>query len=618
MGKTTYMFASVLFMLAVVSMPASAFAQNASLSITPPTGVYPIGEPFTIEVRISTEGSVIGTADATIAYDPEHVTYVSMSGDGSVFTRVSEDASSSYGRVSISGLIQHGQPGFNGTNGLIAKLTFLPIKNVATQFHFANGSATAPLQLGASVASLSNVISTLQVASYTFIPKETVAAGVPFAYAQSDFEITPLPVPEKEWFGTTTIQLSWTVPSGATEMRTLVSESKDATPTKEYTSPQTSVTLTDVKEGVSYFLLQFKNNGEWGSVIQYPLQVDISSPSYVLIKEAERVDDSDPRVGFVIESSDAFSGVESYEMSIDGDISEVWEKPDNGIYRPEGLTPGEHVLTASAFDRAGNSTSTDYLFLVKSLESPILNNESVPSRVLTGDTITIKGTSYPDASVTVFISHNEGEATEKVVTTDEKGEFTATITEAAKAGKYTLWFSVVDKRGALSPNSVKRSIEVTQPSIILFGTTAVTYLSIIVPLIGLILLLALVLWLGYTWMRGYRSRVRNETGEAYTVAKDEFKSLKKELILQIGMLEKANQSRELTREEMRIFNDLSKRLDDMERHITEEIEDIETVDYEEETAAAGRNVDGSFEKYRDKVRNVSQAPQGEGTHILRL
>ena len=598
-------------------VPAILLADSASLSIVPATHVYPIGEPFTIEVRVDTGGAIIGTTDATIAYDPENVSYVSVSGEGSVFSRISADSDSSYGKVSISGFIERGQEGFRGNNGLVAQLTFVPLHNVATQFHFASGSATPPIALGASVADLANILSGLHVANYTFIPKESAVAGVPFASAQETFEITPLPIPDTEWFGTTSVKLSWTLPSGATEMRTLVSDKKDVTPTKIYPTLLNSATLSDIPEGKNYFLLQFKINGSWGSVITYPLNVDVSAPSFVLIREADREDESDPRVEFVIDSSDTFSGIEKYEVSIDGEAAEIWERPENGIYSPTGLSPGEHIFTAKAYDFVGNSTSTDLLFLVKSLESPILKNESVPERVLTGDTITIQGTSYPDAEVTVYISHNEDEATEKVTPTDSEGNFTATITDAAKAGKYTLWFTVTDKRGAKSPNSVKRSIEVTQPSIILFGSTAVTYLSIIVPLIGLILLLLLTLWLGYSWLRGYRHRVRKETGDAYHVARDEFKKLRKELINQIGMLEKANQSRELTREEMRIFDDLSKRLDKIERHITTEIEDIETVQYEEEPAPRTRTIEGSFETYRNKIKGEPIGRE-EDAHIVRL
>jgi len=279
------------------------------------------------------------------------------------------------------------------------------------------------------------------------------------------------------------------------------------------------------------------------------------------------------------------------------------------------LTPGEHVLTVTAFDNAGNSTSTDTIFLVRSLEPPILDTSSIPDRVLTGDTVTVRGTSYPNAEITVYVSINDGEASEKQVRSDESGNFVATITEGARSGKYTLWFSVMDDRGAVSPNSIKRSIEVSQPYIMLFGSIAVTYLSVIVPLVALILLLGLVLWLGFTWIRGYRNRVRRETNEAYQATREEFDRLRAELIEQIGMLEKANQSRELTKEEMRIFTELSKRLDKMERHIVQEIEDVEMIEEERQEVKRIRVVEGSLERYRNKTHSGQIT---EDSHTIRL
>ncbi|HCC04866.1 TPA: hypothetical protein DEP58_00995, partial [Patescibacteria group bacterium] len=236
-----------------IGLPAVLLADNASLSIVPATHVYPVSEPFTIEVRVDTGGAIIGTTDATIAYDPQDVSYVSVSGEGSVFSRISADSDSNYGKVSISGFIERGKEGFNGSNGLVARLTFVPLRNVETQFHFASGSATPPIALGASVADLANILSGLHVANYTFIPKESAVAGVPFASAQETFEITPLPIPYTEWFGTTSVKLSWTLPDGATEMRTLVSEKKDATPTKVYPTLLNSATLSGIPEGKNYF-----------------------------------------------------------------------------------------------------------------------------------------------------------------------------------------------------------------------------------------------------------------------------------------------------------------------------------------------------------------------------
>ena len=111
-----------------------------------------------------------------------------------------------------------------------------------------------------------------------------------------------------------------------------------------------------------------------------------------------------------------------------------------------------------------------------------------------------------------------------MVESNENGTFTTLVTDAAKAGTYTVWFTVSDQDGATSPLSVRRSLTVSQPYIMLFGGIAVTYLSVIIPLLALIILLGLTLWLGFTFLRGYRKRVRRETTEAYEAVGEEFQN----------------------------------------------------------------------------------------------
>ena len=560
------------------TLAPTAWGASASLFMYPATGVFPIGEPFTVDVRIDTGGTGVGTIDATIAFDPDDLDFVSVSDDASVMSRILVDSTTVPGRIDLSGFVERTKPAYAGTNGLLAKVTFTPRRNVATEVRFAQGAATPPLTLGASVGSLANVLTDLRSATYTLVPREVVpSAEVAGAYTDSGdaFSITPLPVPnDGDWYGTTSVKLSFTLPEGVGEMRTGVSKNPNQEPDKSYPIPVNSVVLTDLEEGNNYFLLQFKYGESWGSIVRHPVNVDLTPPSYVVVKEAERVDPADPRVSFEIEANDTPSGIAGYEMSIDGSEPESWD--GTGSYRPSELSSGEHVLIVSAYDRAGNVTEEEFVFLVKSLEPPTLTD--APNRVLTGDAITIRGTTYPDADVRIFTSYNDAEASERVVRSDNTGSFVATVTDGARTGKYTVWFQVSDARGATSPLSIKRSVDVSQPYIMLFGGIAVTYLSIIIPLIGLIVLLVLVLWLGYTFLRGYRIRVRRETAEAYDTVNDEFKALRDDLRKQIGMLERANQSRELTREEMRIFTDLSKKLDRMEEHIEEEIGDITTRD----------------------------------------
>ncbi len=607
--------------LIFLALPTFVFSANASLSIFPSTGSFPIGDIFTAEIRIDTGGNEVGTSDATLVYNPYDLEYVSVSDEGSVFSTILVDSTRKKGEIDLSGFVERGQKPYSGRNGLFATVTFRPIRNASTQLHFSKGAITPPLSLTASVGNMANLLSGLHAASYTLVPKETVPATIFYASAEEDFDIKAMPAPKDEWFGTTSVKLSWTLPKEATEMRTLLTDNPNDTPNKLYPVPVTDIVLTDLNEGINYFLLQFKNSGSWGSVIHYPIKVDLSPPSYLSVKEEKRKDISDPKVSFLFEASDAYSGVDHYEIAIDGgDTNEIDADENKTKYQPEELKSGEHVLTVTAFDVAGNGTSTDLVFMVKALESPSLINDSVPTGVLTGDTINVRGMTYPNSDVTVFISHNEGEAKEKKVKSDDSGAFVVTVTEKAKAGKYTVWFTVTDSRGATSPPSIKRSIEVKQPFIMLFGTVAVTYMSVIVPLVAMIFLLGLILWLVYTWIRGYRKRVKLETEEAYHTTKKEFDALRKELIKQIGVLEKANQSRELTREEMRIFTDLSKRLDKIERHIEQEIDDIEDVEENVVSNVSNTKVSGAFDRYKNKLKRnemEASAVRADGTIHLR-
>ncbi len=614
-------YVNIFFVFIFFVAPSFAFAENASLSIYPANGIFPIGDVFTVEIRIDTGGNEVGTADATLVFNPNDLSYLSVSDEGSVFNTILVDSTRTDGEIDISGFVERGQKPYSGRNGLFAKVTFKPLRNVATQLHFSKGAATPPLSLTASVGNLANILSGLHAASYTLVPKETVPATVLYASAKEDFEITSVPSANDGWFGTTSVKLSWVLPGNVTKVKTTLSDSPESAPSDIHETPITSITLNDLKEGINYFLLQFRNGANWGSVITHPVKVDLTPPGYLSVKEAERKDTSNPKVSFEIDSSDTYSGLDYYEFAIDGGDSQKIDVIENKVvFQPEGLTPGEHVLTAKVFDKAGNATSTDFVFMVKALESPSLINDSVPTGVLTGDTVSVRGMTYPNSDVTVFISHNDGEAKEKKVKSDDSGAFVVTIAEKAKAGKYTLWFTVTNSNGATSPPSIKRSIEVKQPFIMLFGSVAVTYMSVIVPLVALIFLLGLVLWLVYTWIKTYRKRVKLETGEAYAATQKEFEALRKELKKQIGVLEKANQSRKLTREEMRIFTDLSKRLDKIERHIKQEIDDIEDVEDENVSLSRERDVKGSLERYKNKIKRnemMASAVKEDGTIHMR-
>jgi hypothetical protein len=94
-------YAALIYVGALALLVPEAVYAQAALYLEPATGVYPIGEPFSIDVRIDTAGASIGTIDAAIAYDPEDVQFVSVSDDESVMSRIIVDSGSASGSLNV-------------------------------------------------------------------------------------------------------------------------------------------------------------------------------------------------------------------------------------------------------------------------------------------------------------------------------------------------------------------------------------------------------------------------------------------------------------------------------------------------------------------------------------
>ena len=136
----------------------------------------------------------------------------------------------------------------------------------------------------------------------------------------------------------------------------------------------------------------------------------------------------------------------------------------------------------------------------------------------------------------------------------------------------TLPFTVAEKAGE-SENKV-----VTTPTdnpVLNKGTEMITILSIVIPFLSLILLLILLLYLAWLSLWGLRKRVDKEVLETKIIVHKAFKLLRDDLEQDIETLKKANTKRKLTREESKILKRLQKNIEEAEKAIGKEVEDIE-------------------------------------------
>lgn len=144
------------------------------------------------------------------------------------------------------------------------------------------------------------------------------------------------------------------------------------------------------------------------------------------------------------------------------------------------------------------------------------------------------------------------------------------------AGNYTistLVFSIAEKAEGAQKGDITTAP--TDNSVLNKGAELITVLSIVIPFLSLILLLILLLYLAWRSLWGMRKRVDKEVMEAKIIVHKAFALLRNDLEEDIETLKKANAKRKLTREESKILKRLQKNIEEAEKVIGKEVEDIE-------------------------------------------
>ena len=116
------------------------------------------------------------------------------------------------------------------------------------------------------------------------------------------------------------------------------------------------------------------------------------------------------------------------------------------------------MLIAKAFDKAGNSLANSVEFVIEALDAPVITD--YPSELASGEMLIVKGTTYPNAQVVLWLQREKDEPQSQIVKSDDSGSFTFVAEEKLKDGIYKMWAEVVDERGARSKPTEKVTIAV--------------------------------------------------------------------------------------------------------------------------------------------------------------
>ena len=555
-----------------------SLAGGASLYLSPPSGTYTIGNTFSVKIKVNSSGQAINAAEGTLVFNLDEISVVKISKSSSVFSLWTTEPtfSNSLGSIVFGG----GTPNsFTGNSGTIITITFRAKTIASAQVNFSSGSVLAADGKG------TNVLSSMNGGIYTLRPEITIPLpdDVPpeseYIPPATPGGVPAAPVPSSithpdpnNWYSNNNPEFSWKLPLDVTAVRLLINEMPTSLPTVLYDFPITEKKLEDLRDGVWYFHIRFKNKQGWGGITHRKVLIDTVPLEPFEIKVDNGEDPTNPSPILHFQTTDSLSGIEYYEVKIGEKdaIPVIAAAVEHNPFKMPSQGPGKHTIIVKAFDMAGNSTTAVTDIIIEPIESPIITD--FPQTVQVGDILTIKGISqYPDAEVTVFIKQEGEESMANNIKTDNEGKWLFIYNKSLSKGTYQVWAKIIDQRGAQSNLTEKITIAAILPTIIKFGEIAIDYLTVIITLVALIIALILIMLYGWRRITLLKKRIKKETEETEETIRAAFKSLREEVQEQIKYLDGRPR---LSKKEKEIRDKLQEALNISEEFIRREVKDI--------------------------------------------
>lgn len=552
-----------------------AGAVGATLFLAPSIGSFSVGSTFDVAVKVNTGGTAINTAEATLTFDPTALEVKNISKTNSIFSLWVQDPtfSNTDGVINFAG--GKPSPGHTGSSGKLITITFKALTTGAANVNFSSASVLADDGKG------TNILSSLIPGAYTITTKEisVPAPSVPDTPSPTPEGVPAPPVvfssthPEEDkWYSNNAPEFSWKLPSDVTAVSLLLHQKPTGDPGPYSDGLIESTSFEDVKDGIWYFHIKFRNENGWGEITHRNVLIDTIPPNPFQVVFDNKGDATNPIPILFFKTEDTPSGIEYYQVIID-DIEMSRTTPQyikDNPYNPSPISPGVQLVMVKAFDRAGNFTLTSTEIEIEPISAPIITK--IPISIQTSEPLEIEGESLPEFTVRIYLQQGGGEPFFEEVQPDSEGKFKLTYEKALAKGDYLVWALAEDERGALSNSTKKYSLEVGLPPILKIGKIAIDYLTVMITLIILLVGAGVVIFYGWYRISVWRKRVKRETGEVGESVRKAFRALVNELEEQIEYLDGKPG---LTKSERKVRDKLKEALSISEEFISKELKDVE-------------------------------------------
>lgn len=541
-------------------------AEAAVLRMKPSQTEVSVGNIISVQVTIDTLNEVINNAESIIQFPKDLLEIVSIDKKSSIFSLWVEEPSfsNSIGQFTFNGGLPN--PGFSGSSGNVLSVIFRTKKVGVASIMFLDSAVRANDGLGTDI--LSGKIGSEITVFSSPVSKPVTEPAVDF-----NFVINSSSHPDQNlWYNKDNIDLSWTLPKNATAVKTLLGAYKDSEPTIYYDKPITSKNIENVGSGIWYFHANYLAGGVWSKTQHYRLQIDATNPTNPIITKEK---DDAGKVTLNIKSEDSLSGIDYYKVVTDSDRP-ITIKPDinsEALIELPFYRSGEHDLTVSVFDKAGNKSETKTTITTGYVLE--LKIDSYPAKIKANESIEISGTApYPYASLRVSLKNNDNVVQTYKIKSNSYSKFDFISQPISVEGSYTLWVDMIKDNEEISLSSQKVTISVETPLILQIGSYTISLMEIMIPAIVLLLVFLFIVLYGWHKFFSLYRKVKKESREVEQVLDKSFDILRKDWGEHTNKLRRAESKRKLTPEEIEFLEQFEQELSEAESVIEKEVKDI--------------------------------------------
>ncbi|KPJ56947.1 hypothetical protein AMJ49_03480 [Parcubacteria bacterium DG_74_2] len=325
-----------------------AMAESASLYLSPSSGTFFIGSTFDISIFVNTGDNNINALKVDLKFDPKKLQISTPTAGRSFITVwISQPVFSNIeGTATFQGGVP--SPGINTSSGLVSTITFRAI---------APGEAVVSI-LDSSKVLLDNGKGTNILSS---VGKGIYKITIPPPEGPKVFSSTH--PDQNKWYSNNSPAISWEKEEMVTDFSYIIDNNPFGVPDNISEGDQTSVSYTNLEDGIWYFHIKAKKGEVWGGISHYILLIDTTPPagftlSFEPVVREGNFTSREPMVSFI--TTDAISGIAYYQIkTIDLEKTEKKSGVEffvevSSPYQLPSLEPGEYQVVIRAFDLAGN------------------------------------------------------------------------------------------------------------------------------------------------------------------------------------------------------------------------------------------------------------------------